>query len=220
MPRRADAVLFDLDGTLLDTAPDMIAALNQVRVEQGFAPLDYALARTQVSHGSTGMMKLAFPELDGEAFERLRAHFLSLYDQRIARETTPFPGFDRVLGRLEDEGMPWGIVTNKPAFLTDPLLRALNLDRRAASVVSGDTLPQRKPHPAPLLHACAQIGLSPRRCVYVGDAERDVVSARAAGMPVLVASYGYLGPRDDPASWAPDAFIDAPDGLLDWLELS
>jgi phosphoglycolate phosphatase len=219
MARRADAVLFDLDGTLLDTAPDMVAALNQVRAEQGLAPLDFALARTQVSHGSTGLMKLAFPELQGEAFERLREHFLTVYDRRIAVDTAPFPGFERVLGRLEDEGLPWGIVTNKPAFLTGPLLAALELDRRAACVVSGDTLPQRKPHPAPLLHAAAQLRLPPERCVYVGDAQRDVDSARAAGMPVLVALYGYLGPQDDPQAWAPDAHIEAPGELLHWLGL-
>lgn len=219
MARRADAVLFDLDGTLLDTAPDMIGALNELRAEQDLEPMDYSLARTQVSHGSSGLMKLSFPDLEGEAFEQLREYYLTIYDRRLAVETAPFPGFDRVLSRLEEEGMPWGIVTNKPGFLTVPLLAALGLDRRAACVVSGDTLPQRKPHPAPLLHASAQIGLPPQRCVYVGDAERDVLSARAAGMPVLVALYGYLGPKDDPVRWAPDANIEAPGDLLDWLEL-
>jgi phosphoglycolate phosphatase len=114
--------------------------------------------------------------------------------------------------------MPWGIVTNKPGFLTTPLLAALGLDRVAGCVVSGDTLPERKPHPAPLLLAASQLSLPPAQCLYVGDAERDVQASRAAGMPVLVARYGYLGPDDDPASWRPDGAIDAPGGIIDWLD--
>ena len=188
-------VLFDLDGTLLDTAPDMIAALNQLRAEHNATALPYDLARTQVSHGSSGLVRLGFPELQGEAFEQLRLRFLDLYTARLTNETALFEGFEVVLATLEQRAMPWGIVTNKPAFLTDPLLAALGLDRRAGAVVSGDTLPQRKPHPAPLLLAASQLQLPPATCLYVGDAERDVQSARAAGMPVLVARYGYLGPR-------------------------
>ncbi len=218
MSTRIAAVLFDLDGTLLDTAVDMIPALNQVRVEQGAAPLPYDLARTQVSHGSTGLLRLAFPGLEGAPFEALRARLLDLYAARIATATTPFPGFEAVLPEIERRGMRWGIVTNKPAFLTTPLLAALGLDRRAGVVVSGDTLPERKPHPAPLLHAAHWLSLDPAACVYVGDAERDVQSARAAGMPVLVARYGYLGPDDDPDAWAADAHIADPAGLLHWLD--
>ncbi|MGC4027783.1 MAG: phosphoglycolate phosphatase [Steroidobacteraceae bacterium] len=218
MSARIAAVLFDLDGTLLDTAPDMIPALNQVRAEQGAAPLPYDEVRAQVSHGSTGLLKLAFPGLAGDPFEALRTRLLDLYAARIATATAPFPGFESVLPELERRGLRWGIVTNKPAFLTTPLLAALGLDRRAGIVVSGDTLPQRKPHPAPLLHAAHALALDPATCVYVGDAERDVQSARAAGMPVLVARYGYLGPGDDPDAWAPDAHIDDPAGLLRWLD--
>lgn len=213
------AVLFDLDGTLLDTAPDMIFALNQLRAEQDRPALPYELARTKVSHGSSGLVKLAFPELEGDAFERLRNRFLELYDRRLAIDTALFAGFEEVLATLEARALRWGIVTNKPAFLTNPLLSALGLDRRAGCVVSGDTLPQRKPHPAPLLHAASQLQLAPGQCVYVGDAERDVQSARAAGMPVLVARYGYLGPEDDPDAWQADAHIDSPTGVLDWLGL-
>jgi len=212
------AVLFDLDGTLLDTAPDMIPALNQVRAEQGAGPLPYDLVRAQVSHGSTGLLRLAFPGLEGEPFEALRARLLGLYAARIAIATAPFPGFEAVLPEIERRGMRWGIVTNKPTFLTLPLLAALGLDERAGVVVSGDTLPQRKPHPAPLLHAARGLSLDPAACLYVGDAERDVQSARAAGMPVLVARYGYLGPDDDPDAWAPDAHIEHPSGILHWLD--
>ena len=216
----ADAVLFDLDGTLLDTAPDMIVALNQLREEEGRTPLEYALARTQVSHGSGGLVRLAFPGLEGEEFERLRGRVLAVYDRRLAVDTALCPGYEQVLSVLEGAGLRWGIVTNKPAFLTEPLLRALHLEGRAACVVSGDTLPERKPHPAPLLHAAAQLALPPTRCVYVGDAERDVQSARSAGMAVIVARYGYLGPADDPQAWAPDAFIDTPQEILAWLRLA
>ena len=213
------AVLFDLDGTLIDTAPDMISALNELRAEDGLDALPYAVARTQVSHGSSGLVSLAFPAASGSAFETLRSRFLALYNDRLADETRLFDGCEEVLDALESQGRPWGIVTNKPGFLTLPLLAALDLSARAGCVVSGDTLPQRKPHPAPLLHAATLLGVAPQHCLYVGDAERDIQSARAAGMTVIVARYGYLGPDDDPDAWAPDGEIDAPTDLLDWLGL-
>jgi phosphoglycolate phosphatase len=218
--KRSDirGVLFDLDGTLLDTAPDLIRVLNQVRVEQGRAPVPYELARTQVSHGSSGLIRLGFPDLGGDALETLRLRLLELYSAQLAIDTALFDGCESLLEALQSRAMPWGIVTNKPGFLTTPLLTTLGLDSRAGCVVSGDTLPQRKPHPAPLLLAASQLSLQPQQCLYVGDAERDVQSARAAGMPVLVARYGYLGPDDDPDSWQPDAHIDAPLQILDWLD--
>ncbi|MFM1887506.1 MAG: hypothetical protein RL026_2663 [Pseudomonadota bacterium] len=215
--RRPAAVLFDLDGTLLDTAPDMIRELNALRIQEGMPPLAYDLARTQVSHGSTGLLTLAFPGVEGDAFEALRARFLAAYAADIARETRLFEGCEAVLETLEQGAIPWGIVTNKPDWLTTPLLQALQLTTRSACVVSGDTLPQRKPHPAPLLHAATLIGAEPQHCLYVGDAERDVQSARAAGMTVLVARYGYLGPADRPADWAADGDIHHPLELLDWI---
>lgn len=218
--KRSDirGVLFDLDGTLLDTAPDLIRVLNQVRVEQNREPLPHALARTQVSHGSSGLIKLGFPDLDGEPLEQLRLRLLDLYSQQVCLDTAPFAGCESLLTELESRSLAWGIVTNKPGFLTTPLLESLQLLQRAGCVVSGDTLPQRKPHPAPLLLAAAQLALLPEQCLYVGDAERDVQSARAAGMPVLVARYGYLGPADDPDGWRPDALINEPLQVLDWLD--
>ena len=212
------AVLFDLDGTLLDTAPDMIVCLNQLRAEQGQSALPYDLARTQVSHGSKGLVQLAFPQLDGEAFEALRNRFLELYNARLAVDTCLFDGCEQLLTALETRQLPWGIVTNKPGFLATPLLATLGLDVRAGCVVAGDTLPQRKPHPAPLLHAATQLNTAPERCLYVGDAQRDVQSARSAGMPVLVAAYGYLGPDDDTYSWQPDGHIQSPLDVLAWLD--
>lgn len=211
------AVLFDLDGTLLDTAPDLIRVLNQVRVEQGREPVPWALARTQVSHGSAGLIRLGFPDLSGQPLEQLRLRLLELYSAQLAVETRLFAGCQAVLDQLTARGMAWGIVTNKPGFLTTPLLSTLGLDRLAGCVVCGDTLPERKPHPAPLLLAAAQLSVPAPQCLYVGDAERDVQASRAAGMCVLVARYGYLGPNDDPASWQPDGQIDAPGGIIDWL---
>jgi N-acetyl-D-muramate 6-phosphate phosphatase len=212
------SVLFDLDGTLLDTAPDLVRVLNQVRVEQGRAPLPYELARTQVSHGSAGLIRLGFPDLSGDPLEALRLRLLGLYSAQVSIDTALFDGCQAVLDELRSRAMPWGIVTNKPGFLTTPLLASLGLGESAGCVVSGDTLPQRKPHPAPLLLAASQLSLLPAQCLYVGDAERDVQSARAAGMPVLVARYGYLGPEDDPEAWGSDALIDAPLQIIDWLD--
>jgi phosphoglycolate phosphatase len=212
------AVLFDLDGTLLDTAPDLVHALNEVRRECSREPLPFPLARTQVSHGSTGLIRLGFPDLAGDPLEALRLRLLEIYSLNLATGTRLFDGCQQVLDHLAAHHMPWGIVTNKPGYLTLPLLAALKLEQLAACVVSGDTLPQRKPHPAPLLLAASQLDIAPGHCLYVGDAERDVQSARAAGMPVLVARYGYLGPADDPASWEPDGQIDRPLQILDYLQ--
>jgi phosphoglycolate phosphatase len=219
-PTSFEAVLFDLDGTLIDTAPDMISALNELRAQEGLDALAYSLARTQVSHGSSGLVSLAFPAAVGSEFEALRSRFLALYNDRLAFQTQLFAGCESVLAALEAARKPWGIVTNKPAYLTTPLLEALSLSARAGCVISGDTLPQRKPHPAPLLHAATLLGVSPLRCLYIGDAQRDILSARAAGMTVLIASYGYLGPADDPTSWAADGQIAAPLDLLPWLGLA
>ncbi|MEN9705165.1 MAG: hypothetical protein RLZZ393_1044 [Pseudomonadota bacterium] len=217
---RPEAVLFDLDGTLVDTAPDLVGALDDLMAEESRAALPYATTRAVASHGSNGLVSLGFPGIEGKEFENLRQRFLDLYAGRIARRSRLFEGCEALLGELERQGRPWGIVTNKPAFLTTPLLAALGLDLRAGCVVSGDTLAQRKPHPAPLLHAAALIRTDPERCLYVGDAERDIQSARAAGMPVLVARYGYLGPDDDPANWAADGTIDDPLAVLAWLGLA
>jgi phosphoglycolate phosphatase len=172
------AVLFDLDGTLLDTAPDLVRVLNQVRREQGREALAYSLARTQVSHGSAGLIRLGFPDVSGSALETLRLRLLELYGQQLAVGTQLFEGCREVLDTLASRQLRWGIVTNKPGFLTEPLLMELGLNSEAGCVVSGDTLAERKPHPAPLLHAAAQLAVPPESCLYVGDAERDVQASR------------------------------------------
>jgi len=212
------ALLLDLDGTLLDTAPDMGGALNLLRAEHGLEPLPAHVIRPVVSHGAMRLVALGFPTATGDAFEALRRRFLELYAANLAIGTRLFPGFEDVLERLESRGLPWGIVTNKPGWLTDPLLAALGLDRRAACAVSGDTVAERKPHPLPLLHAARLVGVEPERCVYVGDAERDIQAGRAAGMTTVVAAYGYIAGTEDPRHWQPDGVVAAPHELLPWME--
>lgn len=215
---RPRALLFDLDGTLLDTAPDLVRALNEVRAEAGLEPLPYAEVRPHVSHGSSALVALGFDAAPGSApFEALRERLLAAYHAGVARESRPFPGIEQVLATLEARGVPWGIVTNKPAWLTTPLLATLGLAHRAACVVSGDTAARAKPHPDPLLAAAAALALAARECLYVGDAERDITAARSAGMPVLVALYGYLGADDRPLEWGADGCIGHATDLLAWL---
>lgn len=211
------AVLFDLDGTLLDTAPDMVGALNTLRREEDLEPVPFELARPQVSHGSSGLLRVGFPDAGADEIERLRERFLALYNDRIADETTFFPGGDTVLAHLEAAALPWGVVTNKPGWLAAPLLAELGLEQRMAVLVCGDTLPERKPHPRPLLHAADAIGIDPLACVYVGDALRDVQAARAAGMRPVVASFGYVAAADAHHLWPAEAWIDAPADLIGWL---
>lgn len=212
------AVLFDLDGTLLDTAPDMVAALNALRAERSVAPLPFATARPQVSHGAAALVRLGFPDAVDPDRETLRIRFLELYAARLAVETRPFLGVPELLDAIERAGLPWGIVTNKPAWLTDPLLTALGLRSRARVVVSGDTVAQRKPHPLPLLYAAQALALAPSDCLYVGDAERDVQAARAAGMRAIVALFGYIDAREQPQDWPAAGWVDSPLQILAWLD--
>jgi 2-phosphoglycolate phosphatase len=214
----AAAMLFDLDGTLLDTAPDMGGALNRLLDEEGHAPLPATTIRPCVSHGAARLVKLGFPSVAGEEFERLRLRFLELYARHLAVATQPFPGLLDLLDELERRSVRWGVVTNKPGWLTDPLLAQLGLSQRAGCVVSGDTVAERKPHPLPLLHAADLIRVAPQACVYVGDAERDIQAGRAAGMRTVVAAYGYLGADDSPASWNATGIVDHPRQLLSWID--
>jgi phosphoglycolate phosphatase len=213
-----DALLLDLDGTLLDTAPDMGGALNRLRAEHGLEPMHEQVIRPVVSHGAMRLVSLGFPGAHGGDFERLRRRFLEIYAENLVVGTRLFPGFDDVLERLEAQGLPWGIVTNKPGWLTTPLLDALGLARRAACTVSGDTVAEKKPHPLPLLHAAGLIRVRPERCVYVGDAERDIQAGRAAGMATVIAAYGYISADDHPEQWQAHGIVQAPGELLGWLD--
>jgi len=217
-PLAVDAVLFDLDGTLADTAPDLAAALNRVRAECGLDALPLAQLRPYASHGARGLLGAGMGIApDHPEYTTLRDAFLDHYAAALCVETALFAEVATVLDALDARALSWGIVTNKAARFTVPLVDALGLARRAAALVCGDTTPYTKPHPAPLLFAAERLGVLPRRCVYVGDAERDVAAGVAAGMPTIVARYGYLEPQDEPAGWPTDGIIDSPAALLDWL---
>ncbi len=212
------AILFDLDGTLLDTAPDMVGALNALRGQEGCAPLPYAEVRSAVSHGAARVVKCGFPDAMPDRAAMLQRRFLEIYRGALSRDTRLFPGMDGVLDFLGERQLKSGIVTNKPAWLTEPLLDEMGLRARFACVVSGDTVAERKPHPLPMLHAAMLAGAAPRECVYVGDAERDVQAAHAAGMRALVADYGYLRADEDSTAWGGDGHLRQALDLLDWLD--
>lgn len=210
------AVLFDLDGTLADTAPDLAAALNRLRAERGLAELPVAAVRPYASMGARGLLNVGFglaPEDAG--YTELRDAFLEHYAGELCVHTRLFPEMNELLAALEARGLRWGIVTNKVARFTDRIVTALGLSERVSCVVSGDTTEHTKPHPDPLLHAAMQLGLAPARCCYVGDDLRDVQAARAAGMRSVAVEYGYHGVANDgPRSWSADAVIARPLELL------
>lgn len=220
MTQPLQAVLFDLDGTLVDSAPDLAGAANDLRAEHGQAPLDYAVLRSLVGSGARGMVGAAFGARPGDAgYENLRARFLDLYGGRLLRETTVFAEVWTVVDALEAAGLRWGIVTNKAEHLALQVAGGLGLHPRAGVLVGGDTTPHAKPHPAPLLEAARRLGVAPARCVYVGDDHRDMLAGRAAGMAPLAAAWGYLGAGEPVHAWGADAVLDAPAQLLQWLRL-
>lgn len=205
------AVLFDLDGTLADTAPDLAAALNAVLVEEGRVELPFATIRPWVSWGALRLIRLGFGKrLQDSEVERLRQRLLVCYESGLCRESRVFPGVDAVLEGFDRGGIPWGVVTNKPGWLTEPLLAALGLAERAGTVISGDTLPYAKPHPMPLLHGARELGVPAERCIYVGDAARDIEAGRAAGMYTVAAMWGYIPNDEEPVAWSADRVIDEP----------
>ena len=204
-----DAVLFDLDGTLVDTAPDMVAVLQAMQRSHGREPVDYDVGRSYVSNGAIGLLALGFPENGVEFGDDLHIEYLERYAETLCEASRVFAGIDVLLDRLDDAGCPWGVVTNKPENLTNPLLEALGLAERSACTVSGDSLPVRKPDPAPLLLACDIAGVDAYRSIYIGDAARDIEAGLRAGMATIAAAYGYITEGDDPREWGAD--IIAPD---------
>lgn len=216
---RTRAVLFDLDGTLIDSAPDLAGAANDLRAVHGLPPLPYAQLRPMVGSGARGMVGVAFGVApDDSRFDALRTAFLARYEQRLLQETAVFAAISPVLVALEAAGLPWGIVTNKHTRYAAPVVQGLQL--RAATLVCGDTTPHAKPHPAPLHEAARQLGLPAADCIYVGDDLRDIQAGRAAGMPVLAAAWGYLGDGDVVDAWGADAVLCNPLALLKWLKLA
>lgn len=212
------AVLFDLDGTFADTAPDLAAALNYVRGRRGLHSLPLETIRPQASHGARGLLKLGF-DIEPEApdFEALRESFLDYYAAHICVHTTLFEGMAQLIWTLEQRGLPWGIVTNKPHRFTVPLMQALGYAQRAACLISGDTCARAKPYPDPLLKAGEIMDIEPGNCLYLGDDKRDMEAAQSAGMCGIIARYGYIDTQADLDSWYADGGIDFPMALLDYI---
>ena len=213
--RFPEVALFDLDGTLLDSAPDMLATVNAMRGRRGIAPMVLADIRPFVSRGARAMTGAAFPAWNGDEVAAAVPEFLDLYAAELGKHCAPFAGIPELLDALEAQGSRWGIVTNKPEKLARDLMPLLGWDTRCAVLIGGDSLPERKPHPLPLLHSAEVLGVAPSRCVYVGDDRRDIESARAAGMPSIAALWGYRMDGDEPAAWGAEVMVDAPHDLLD-----
>lgn len=219
MSIRIDAVLLDLDGTLADTAPDLANALNRLLLERDRAELPYPAIRPVASRGGSALIQLGFPDVDDpDHKEELRQRFLALYAEALHVDGHLFPGMDEALRTIDTSGRRWGIVTNKPAWLAEPLVDALSLTDRTGCLVCGDQVAQPKPHPDAVLKACRLLQVSPRQSVFAGDARRDIEAGRAAGTYTLIAAYGYLAEDDTPETWSADAIVDSPAGILDWLE--
>ena len=229
-------VLFDLDGTLLDTAPDLVAAANRALDEEGIPPCPLDEAKPYISGGARTMLGYwlvktveqrpvaRYPETNAVSaattplFERLMARMMDHYADNIAEHTRYFDGMESVLDSLEQRGLPWGIVTNKQSRFTDALAEALALNQRTRCIISGDTTAEAKPHPLPLLEAGRRLGIRAEQCVYIGDAARDIEAGRRAGMATLAALYGYIAGGEDTDAWGADDALDSPGDLLSWLE--
>ena len=216
-PRFTDvqAVLFDLDGTLIDSAPDLGAAADAMRLVRGLPSIELSAYRPMAGAGARGMLGVAFGLTpDDPEYETLREEFFSNYEQRLTQSTLIFPGVADMLSDLVQRGTPWGVVTNKAARFTMPLTGAMPLFATAGTIISGDTTPHAKPHPLPLLEAARRLNVEPARCIYVGDDERDIVAGLAAGMATVAVTYGYLGQKSDTRQWGAHATINSAHELL------
>lgn len=218
MPSPPQAVLFDLDGTLVDTADEFVVVVQALQAEHNLSPMDADIIRSLVSNGSWTLVKVALgmeeshPELAAK-----RERLLELYTEVLGTVAQPYPGMTDLLTELARRNIPWGVVTNKPRPYTEPLMETLNFDPAPACVVCPDDVTDTKPHPEPLYLACKQIGCVPHRCVYVGDHVRDIDAGRSAGMYTIAARYGYIEASDDPSSWGADASVDHSTELLSAL---
>ena len=212
------AILFDLDGTLIDSAPDLAGTANDMRAARGLPPMPYAALRRMVGAGARGMMGVAFEVLPGhEDFEALRDEFFERYQKRLLQETRVFEAVPPMLQHLQKRGLPWGIVTNKSARFGQPVIEGLQLHVHSVVHIYGDTTPHAKPHPEPLLEAARRMNVDPRRCLYVGDDLRDIQAGQAAGMRTLAAAWGYLGAAAPIEEWGADAIVHQPGDILPWL---
>jgi 2-phosphoglycolate phosphatase len=211
----ANAILFDLDGTMLDTAPDLVNAVNLVCAEQAVTPPDFDTAARQVSNGAIGLTRLAFPDADEATQTQLCARLVELYAENICIHTKPYPGMLEVLDHLNAENIPWGVVTNKMHRLALPILKTLGLYEHCKTLVGGDTAARNKPHPDPILHALDELGYAAESVVYVGDHRKDVQAGQAAGTRTVAVTWGYTIAGEDPVTWGADYTIDLPDELLE-----
>jgi phosphoglycolate phosphatase len=219
MFRNIEAVLFDLDGTLIDSAPDLGAAADRMRVQRGLPSLPLERYRPMAGAGARGMLGIAFGMTPQHPdYDALREEFFVSYERRMTEHTRVFQGVAELIEALTSRGLRWGVVTNKSSRFTDPLTRSMALFASSEAVVSGDTTPHAKPHPAPLLEAARRLRVEPSRCIYVGDDERDILAGRAAGMGTVAAAYGYLGDNEEVTRWGADARIDDPVSLLALLK--
>lgn len=217
-PSQVRAVLFDLDGTLADTAPDMSDSLNELLERHDRPTLDYQQVRKHTSQGGLALIKLGYNgTLDADETLQLRDEFLQIYARRLHDKTSLFPGVLALLDHLDEAGLPWGIVTNKPGWLTEPLVEKLELAPRSSCTISGDSLPERKPRPEPLSRAADLLCVDPLECLYMGDDPRDIQAGKAACMKTAVAAYGYIQDHQDPHDWGADVVLDTALELRDWL---
>ena len=215
---RAQAILFDLDGTLADTAPDMANALNTLFKIHSKPTIDFELVRKNTSRGSITLIQLGFEEtLAQEYMHQLRDEFLQIYADNLCKQTQLFPGVTELLESLDNSDIPWGIVTNKPGNLAEPLVQELGIAFNAVCIVSGDSLARRKPEPDQLHHAATMLGINEQNTLYMGDDPRDVIAGKAAGMKTAVAAYGYIQDDQDPSTWEADVILQQPLDLKDWL---
>jgi 2-phosphoglycolate phosphatase len=211
-------VLFDLDGTLIDTAPDMAAALDKLCAEENQTILPFKTVRPVVSNGSVALVKLAFGDnVDEKRLEHLKSRYLEIYEQDIAVDSCLFEGIETVFQYLNKNQMNWGVVTNKPGWLTLPLMKALKLDQEAACIVSGDSTENRKPHPEPMHYACELADSTPEECIYIGDARRDIEAGHNAGMKTIIANYGYIEEHENVNDWGANASVDSPTQIIEHL---
>ncbi len=215
---KLSCVLFDLDGTLVDTAPDLIACLNRALTMHGFAAVAAEAVKPLISYGGKAMVK---GSLDDSIHDDIRSNILKTmldhYERNIAEHSIFFSGIEDLLKAIEAQGLKWGVVTNKRKRFTDPLMAALNLSHRAACIISGDSTAHAKPHPEPMLAACQHAGVKPQECVYIGDAIHDISAGKNARMKTLAALYGYLKPGDTPETWGADALIETPEQISTWI---
>lgn len=219
--KNTEVVLFDLDGTLVDSAPDLAAAADKMRTDRGLAPLPYSMYRPMAGAGARGMIGVGFGMASDHAdYEELKEEFFRNYEACMTQRTFEFEGVSELIAGLDGAKIRWGVVTNKSERFALPLTQAMRLFRSAQTVVGGDSTPHAKPHPAPLLEAARRMGVAPGRCAYVGDDERDIVAGRAAGMPTVAALFGYLGLNSDTVQWKADAVIATPVELLQLLQIA